>query len=59
MTEEHKSIHKIIQFPTARTSTFSISLDKGYDKRIEKAANKREGYVSKSKIIEWALSTLR
>jgi len=55
MTEEKDYDLKTVTLSPRKTNPFSISLDIAHNKRLEQIKNQRETFVSKSKIIEWAL----
>lgn len=55
MTKGKDNELKTVTLKPGKTKNFSISLDTAYDKRLEQIKKEREAFVSKSKIIEWAL----
>lgn len=55
MTEEKDNDLQTVALHPGKSDNFSISLDTAHDGRLEQIKTEREDYVSKSKIIEWAL----
>jgi len=55
MTKEDGRISRTIECKVGKTQISSITLDTGHEKKILGEIKKRDNYLSKSKVVEWAL----